>query len=62
MKVGIDWKFRKTHILPHIRILAHMRMEYPVRVWDNIMGVPYEYTCMIATCTPGINFCIQNDY
>ena len=52
-------------VLPHMRIilLAHTRMGYPVRVWDNIMshtrmGVPYEYACMIirsyTTCTPGI--------
>ena len=47
-------------VLPHMRILSHTRMGYPVRVWDNIMshtrmGVPYEYACIIVhsytTCT-----------
>ena len=46
-------------------VLAHTRMGYPERVWDNIMpytrmGVPYEYACIIVhsytTCTPGIKF------
>ena len=51
-----------------MRILAHMRMGYPVRVWANIMshtrmGVPYEYTCMIIrSYTTGIIFCLLNKY
>ena len=63
---GFAKTFPNGHVLPHMRILAHTRMGYPVRVWANIMshtrmGVPYEYACMIlhsyATCTAGINFC-----
>ena len=58
-------------VLPHMRILAHTRMGYPVRVWANIMshtrmGVPYEHACMVVhsctTCTPGINFCLLTKY
>ena len=42
---------RLKFVLPHMRIPAHMRMGYPIRVWDNTvchthMGIPYEYTCM----------------
>ena len=63
--------YNSSYVLPHMRILAHTRMGYPVSVWDKIMshtrmGVPYEYACMIihsyTTCTPGINFCLLSKY
>ena len=66
-----DFSLFGSYVLPHMRILAHMRMGCPIRVWDNIMshtrmGVPYEYACIIihsyTTCTTDINFCLLTKY
>ena len=55
-----------VHMLIYVYRTSHMCMGNRIRIWYNIMsnmcmGVPYEYTYIVMhTCTPGINFCMQN--